>query len=217
MPHALEETTMSTSSSDGSMLRRSWHAMAERFSPFSPAAMAKLPKPNRPVRYTRADDIPDAEPDEEGNLPAVRDYHAINSVPTNIRVPKKVATPVRVEGKVWFANERTWIAYMNMAILIATFAVALFNASADDVSRYFAYFYALVSVGVLVYGYVLYQHRITMIRRRDPGHFDAIAGPVVISAFLFFGVLVNFIIRFREVQRKGAIPSGTQVLSYFTL
>lgn len=39
---------------------------------------------------------------------------------------------------------------MNMAILIATFAVALFNASADDISRYFAYFYALVSVGVLV-------------------------------------------------------------------
>ena len=76
-----------------------------------------------PVKYTRADNIPDAEvslllalmckivnveqPDEEGNLPAVRDYHAINSVPTNVRVPKKIATPVRVEGKVWFANERS--------------------------------------------------------------------------------------------------------------
>ena len=108
------------------------------------------------------------QPDEEGNLPAVRDYHAINSVPTNVRVPKKIATPVRVEGKVWFANERStylslsvptgihkpafaaWIAYMNMAILIATFAVALFNASADNTSLYFAYFYALVSIGVLV-------------------------------------------------------------------
>lgn len=34
-----------------------------------------------------------------------------------------------------------------------------------------------------------------MIRRRDPGHFDHLAGPVVLSAFLFFAVLANFIIR----------------------
>jgi hypothetical protein len=37
-----------------------------------------------------------------------------------------------------------------MAILVGTLAVALFNASKDDVARYFAYFYAVISVGVLV-------------------------------------------------------------------
>ena len=31
----------------------------------------------------------------------------------------------------------------------------------------------LVVMGIQVYGYILYQHRITMIRRRDPGHFGA--------------------------------------------
>ncbi len=40
-------------------------------------------------------------------MPTVRDYHAINSVPPQVRVPKKIATPVKVEGKVWFANERS--------------------------------------------------------------------------------------------------------------
>lgn len=64
---------------------------------------------------------------------------------------------------------------------------------------------------VQLYGYIVYQNRISMIRRRDPGHFgtrfailfwgrshpgeDQIVGPVIISAFLFFAVLANFIIR----------------------
>ena len=121
-----------------------------------------------------------------------------------------------------------WISWLNISILLATLAIGLFNASNDDIARDFAYFYALVSVGVLVrwfhpnnsipilpfqiYGYSLYQHRITMIRRRDPGHFgfvfplfnpsvtltlfvDALAGPVILSIALFIGILANFVIR----------------------
>ena len=82
--------------------------MSEILSPFSPGALAKLPKkPRRPSRYTRADAIPDVEPTEEGGqMPTVRDYHSI-TVPPQVRVPKKTATPVRVESKVWFANERS--------------------------------------------------------------------------------------------------------------
>jgi hypothetical protein len=83
--------------------------MADIFSPFSPTALASLPpKPQRQALYTRADAIPDdAQVDEDGNMPAARDYHAINSLPPQVRVPKKIATPLKVEAKVWFANERS--------------------------------------------------------------------------------------------------------------
>lgn len=82
-----------------------------------------------------------------------------------------------------------WISYLNTGVLIGALALALFNASKDDVARNFAYFYALMSVIVIVsnlqvinvwelttsipqvYGYAVYQRRITMIRKRDPGHF----------------------------------------------
>ncbi|KZT01373.1 uncharacterized protein LAESUDRAFT_480536 [Laetiporus sulphureus 93-53] len=187
-----------------SLLRRSWHAMSEILSPFSPSALASLPKRTfrRRPRYTRTDNVPEAERDEHGQMPTVRDYHAINSVPPQVRVPKKIATPIKVEGKVWFANERTWISYLNIAVLVGTLAMALFNASKDQIARNFAYAYAAISVGILVYGYVVYQHRITMIQKRDPGPFDQIVGPVVISAFLFAAILANFIIRVRELQRK---------------
>ncbi|KAL1753057.1 hypothetical protein FB107DRAFT_218643 [Schizophyllum commune] len=169
--------------------------MTENLHPFSPAALAKLPRLSRPVRYTREDHIPDAQADADGNRPTVADYHAINSLPPSVRVPRKIATPIRVEGKVWFANERTWISWLNMAVLLGTLSLALFNASKDKTARIFAYVYALISIGVLIYGYLIYQHRITKIRRRDPGHFDAIAGPIIVSVLLFFAILANFIIR----------------------
>ncbi|KAG6373398.1 hypothetical protein JVT61DRAFT_6547 [Boletus reticuloceps] len=127
--------------------------------------------------------------------------------PPNVRVPRKVPTAIKVEAKVWFANERTWLSWLNAAILIGTFAVALFNASRDPIARAFAYVYAALSVGVLIYGYSLYQSRITMIRKRDPGHYDAITGPVVVSTILFVAVLANFVIRVHELrQHKIPIP-----------
>ncbi|KAI0342739.1 hypothetical protein BDW22DRAFT_1484311 [Trametopsis cervina] len=198
----------------GSLIRRSWHAMSDVLSPFSPSALAQLPQKtfSRRPRYTRADNVPEAEQDEQGQMPTVRDYHAINSVPPQVRVPKKIATPVKVEGKVWFANERTWVSYLNVSILVGTLSLALFNASKDQVAKNMAYAYAIISVGTLIYGYAVYQRRITMIRKRDPGHFDQILGPIIISALLFFAVLANFIIRVQELRRKDVPIPG---LSYF--
>ena len=37
-----------------------------------------------------------------------------------------------------------------MSVLIATLAVALFNASKDSIARNFAFLYAVISVGILV-------------------------------------------------------------------
>lgn len=39
---------------------------------------------------------------------------------------------------------------MNVAVLMGTLSLALFNASKDEVARNFAYIYALISVGILV-------------------------------------------------------------------
>ncbi|KAF7985721.1 hypothetical protein HWV62_2316 [Athelia sp. TMB] len=81
--------------------------LLNRLLPFSPSLLRSLPKTNRPTRYTRADAIPQTETNDDGLQPTVQDYHAISgNGAANVRVPKKIATPVRVEGKVWFANER---------------------------------------------------------------------------------------------------------------
>lgn len=86
-----------------SFSRRAWHAL---LSPFSATALAGLPRVKRPEKYLRADAIPHTETNEAGERPTVRDYHSIN-LPPNVRVPKKIATTIKVEGKIWFANERS--------------------------------------------------------------------------------------------------------------
>lgn len=43
-----------------------------------------------------------------------------------------------------------WISWLHNAVVLASFSVALFNASKDDTAKRFAYVYALISVGVLV-------------------------------------------------------------------
>ncbi|KAG6812229.1 hypothetical protein H0H93_013924, partial [Arthromyces matolae] len=100
-------------------------------------------------------------------------------------------------------------------VLVGTLALALFNGSKDEIATKFAYGYAFISVGTVVYGFALYQYRISMIQRRDPGHFglypsrftifhffdiglDSIAGPIILGVVLFTAVLLNFIVRVRE-------------------
>ncbi|CAE6515843.1 unnamed protein product, partial [Rhizoctonia solani] len=200
----LAQLNMATSSSagqgqeeDGSLFKRSMHVVSDLFSPFSSTALASLPR--NPVgfraRSTRIDRIPDS-----GAPDGVPNYQSVEAGPSSqgrvrVRVPKKIATPIKVETKVWLANERTWVSYLNMGVLLSTLSLALFNASNDAISLLFAYIYAAISVAVMIYGYVIYQRRITRIRKRDPGHFDQIVGPVLICAALFFAVLSNFIIR----------------------
>jgi hypothetical protein len=101
-------TPLSPSSEEqhkGSLRARLLHSWEGVLTPFSPTALASLPKVRRPARYFRADNIP--EEVQEGERPAVRDYHAISGLPPNVRIPKKIPTSVKVEGKVWFANERS--------------------------------------------------------------------------------------------------------------
>ncbi|CAE6450615.1 unnamed protein product [Rhizoctonia solani] len=185
---------------DGSLFKRSMHVVSDLFSPFSSTALASLPR--NPVgfraRATRLDRIPDS--DAPGGVPNYQSVEAAGSSQgrVRVRVPKKIATPIKVETKVWLANERTWVSYLNMGVLLSTLSLALFNASNDAISLLFAYIYAAISVAVMIYGYVTYQRRITRIRKRDPGHLDQIVGPVLICAALFFAVLSNFIVRVRE-------------------
>jgi hypothetical protein len=159
----MTSTDVPSSSDDASLSRRSWYDI---LTPFSPSALARLPNSRRPQRYTRADAIPETENQDNGQRPTVRDYHAINSLPPQVRVPKKIPTSIKVEGKVWFANERSmfsvynpdnsylsltaWVSWLNISILLGTLALALFNASKDQIATNFAIFYAVVSIAVLV-------------------------------------------------------------------
>ncbi|WWD19117.1 hypothetical protein CI109_103575 [Kwoniella shandongensis] len=115
------------------------------YQPFSATALKLLPKKGVGMRAKskRADRIPD-----DPQRPLVTDYHSINDPTIRIRVPK---------AKVWFANERTFISYLSMGILLSTIASGLLFGAKDSSARWFAFAYALI--------------RLTMISARDAGSF----------------------------------------------
>nr|XP_019006710.1 uncharacterized protein I203_00303 [Kwoniella mangroviensis CBS 8507]OCF70171.1 hypothetical protein I203_00303 [Kwoniella mangroviensis CBS 8507] len=178
------------------------------YHPFSSAALKLLPKRGVGIRAKskRADRIPD-----DPQRPLLTDYHSINDPTIRVRVPKKVPTPVKVEAKVWFANERTYISYLSMGLLLSTIASGLLFGARDSSARWFAFAYALISVGVLVYGWAIFQKRLTMISARDAGNFDLLWGPMFICLALFVAILANFIFRFREARKEiGVNPLSFQ-------
>lgn len=63
---------------------------------------------------------------------------------TQVDSAEKVLTPVKVESKVWFANERTFISYLSMGLLLSTIASGLLFGARDSPARYFALSYAVM-------------------------------------------------------------------------
>lgn len=88
--------------------RSSWKSVTRLFTPGSLSLRdllfptGDLPKNPEGIRRRamRADRIPETEEDEDGQRPTIRDYHSINAIPPQVRVPKKIPTPIQVEGKV---------------------------------------------------------------------------------------------------------------------
>ncbi|OAD81026.1 hypothetical protein PHYBLDRAFT_74576 [Phycomyces blakesleeanus NRRL 1555(-)] len=110
-------------------------------------------------------------------------------------VPKKVITPLRVEPKVFFANERTYFSWMSFGTLLSTFSIALFNAG-DTVGKVSGIVYTLVSLSTLIYGMGLYYRRRELIRARAAGPYDDVMGPTVICFALLFAVGLNAYLKF---------------------
>lgn len=121
-------------------------------------------------------------------------------LPPGVKVPTKVITPLRVEPKVYFANERTYFSWMSFATLLATFSIALFNAG-DTVGRISGVVYTLVSLSTFLYGMGLYYRRRELINARVAGPFDDMSGPTAICIALLFAVGLNTYLKF-----TGTVP-----------
>ncbi|KAF0486751.1 SPX-domain-containing protein [Gigaspora margarita] len=114
---------------------------------------------------------------------------------------RRVAVPVRVEPKVFFANERTFIAWLHFTIIINGFALGLLNFGSDDLSNIVAGTFMFVSLMIMLYALGMYLCRVYMIRKRSSGPYEDKFGPAFICGLLFVGVLVNFCFRFWDNEQ----------------
>ena len=140
-------------------------------------------------------------------------------LPPGVRHPGKFIkdmNPVRVEPKVWLANQRTFIKWQHISVLLATLSLGLFNAAGEfnNVARGLAIVYTVIALFAGAWGWWVYIVRSRMIEERSGKDFDNVVGPVVVCIGLVVALCINFGFKVWEV--KEIRSTLTDILQYHT-
>ena len=96
--------------------------------------------------------------------------------------PRKV--PVKIELKVYFANERTYLAWMHMSVTLASISVAITAfAEENDWSQLYGLILMPTSIAFCVYSLLLYIKRANMLRARIRDRMRSVSDPLSYAAF----------------------------------
>lgn len=106
----------------------------------------------------------------------------------------KDAGPVRVEAKVWLANQRTFVKWQHIAVLLASLSLGLYNAAGVDnnIARALALIYTAFAAFAGMWGWGIYVWRSRLITERSGKDFDNMVGPIVVSIGLAIALCLNF-------------------------
>ncbi|QPG75197.1 hypothetical protein FOA43_002547 [Brettanomyces nanus] len=115
---------------------------------------------------------------------------------TQIHAPpgKKIAVPVRVEPKVYFATERTYLSWLSISLIFGGTAQALLNYG-DIVSFMTSSCFYLLSALTILYSTGIYVWRVMNVRKKRAARYDDQFGPDAICSAMVLTILVNFLFR----------------------
>lgn len=191
-------------------------ALAREHRPASHSAPAGTQLPSTTEEHDSDDDGLHAEVNETGDatsrsglrafLPAFstsryararRQGRENAPLPPGVRDPGvwiKDSGPVKVEAKVWLANQRTFIKWQHIAVLLASLSLGLYNAAGVDnnIARSLAVAYTICALFAGVWGWWMYLVRSKLIQERSGKDFDNRFGPIVVCLGLAIALCANF-------------------------
>ncbi|KAG2482276.1 hypothetical protein HYH03_018790 [Edaphochlamys debaryana] len=119
-----------------------------------------------------------------------------------LQLPRKV--PMRVEPKSYFANERTFLSWMGMAITLGGVSSALIGFSGDDDSTdhliskrtidIITCIYSPLSILIMCYALFTYEWRSKFMRTKQIGFFDDKVGPITVAVLVLLTLITIFVI-----------------------
>lgn len=178
-------------------------------SKLDPSTWAKLFKAKsdqnmgRPLRQQQLDDddedaenVGDEDHDENDNAQEIiqtREFRAPEG--------KRIVIPVRIEPKVHFANERTFLKWLHFAVLLGTIATTLLNFihPDDTVGLVSAACFTATALLAIVYSAGMYTLRVIRLRQRRAISYHDPYGPTVLCCALIGSVVVNLAMRLKEL------------------
>lgn len=108
---------------------------------------------------------------------------------------KKISVPVRVEPKVYFATERTFLSWLSMSLIFGATAHTLMNYG-DVTSLITAACFYFTAVLTILYSAGVYVWRVMSIRNKRAVRYDDQIGPRLICGALSLSVFVSFVFRY---------------------
>lgn len=107
--------------------------------------------------------------------------------------------PLKVEPKVWLANQRTFVKWQHFSVLLASLSLGLYNAAGPDnhIGRNLGIVYTVFALFAIVWGWGVTMWRSSLIRARSGTDFDARLGPLVVAVGLMISLVANFAIKVR--------------------
>ncbi|KAK1996136.1 VTC domain-containing protein [Colletotrichum falcatum] len=110
---------------------------------------------------------------------------------------------LKIEPKVWLANERTFLKWQHICILLGALAVSLYTAAGENfLAEVMGIAYIVIAVFAGAWGYGMMRLRRKMIMSRSGKDFDNLIGPLVISIALMVALVLNFVFAYRAAVEK---------------
>jgi len=112
--------------------------------------------------------------------------------------------PVKIEPKVFFANERTFLAWMHLSVVLAGASIAILAFAQDQnpFSQLYGVILLPVAIAFIVYAMYQYSRRASMIRHRHPGPYEDTTGPAVLGIMLMVSILAQFSLKLYDMSQQ---------------
>ncbi len=110
----------------------------------------------------------------------------------------------KIEPKVFFANERTFLHWLHAGVTLYTISAGIL-AFASETHSVSAHWYAMallpIALGFCIYALHLFLWRAEKIRTRIPGRWDDSRGPLFLGSILAGVLFVNFALKCKEIRK----------------
>ncbi|RLV95535.1 Vacuolar transporter chaperone 2 [Spathaspora sp. JA1] len=180
-----------------------------------------------PVRFgtglTTDDQSSDFEDEEDSDLvkpgPLTRLLHIpskllnVDSEEEEVELPFGVSKPnewiknmgpIKIEPKVWLANERTFNRWLHVTTLLSSLTFIIYSSTMksnfEGLSNFLAYFYFGLTLFSGVWGYYIFMRRRTIILERSNKHLDNSIGPLIVAGGLIIALIINFIFGWKSLN-----------------
>ncbi|KAI8336313.1 VTC domain-containing protein [Chlamydoabsidia padenii] len=110
---------------------------------------------------------------------------------------KRAKVKVKVEPKTFFANERTFISWLQFCALLLTVALNLMNFATDNSTRVVGALFLVLAGFIAIYALYRFEKRAWMINNQVDGRYDDLWGPAVLCLLLVIALIINFYLRFK--------------------